>query len=74
MNGGKAPCLNRGQVECARHFWQFPRRGGNRNNTSNAGLGYCNSNNDRGNSNVNYGVRSGFPTTKALRVTRREAR
>lgn len=39
-------------------FLRFPRRGGNYNNTSNAGLGYVNSNNTRGNSNVNYGVRS----------------
>lgn len=40
----------------------FPRRGGNYNNTSNAGLGYVNSNNSRGNSNVNYGVRSALPS------------
>jgi len=41
---------------------RFPRRGGNYNNTSNAGLGYVNSNNSRGNSNVNYGVRSALPS------------
>ena len=36
---------------------RFPRRGGNYNNGSNAGLGYVNSNNARGNGNWNYGVR-----------------
>jgi len=44
-------------------FLRFPRRGGNYNNTSNAGLGYVNSNNTRGNSNVNYGVRSAPSST-----------
>ena len=34
-----------------------PRRGGNYNNTSNAGLGYVNANNARGNALVNYGAR-----------------
>lgn len=38
-------------------FLRFPRRGGNYNNTSNAGLGYVNSNNTRGNTNTNYGAR-----------------
>lgn len=47
--------------------FRLPRRGGNRNNTSNAGLGYANSNNDRSNANVNYGVRPGFPTTQTRR-------
>jgi hypothetical protein len=42
---------------------RFPRRGGNYNNTSNAGLGYVNSNNPRSNTNVNYGVRGGFRST-----------
>ena len=37
---------------------RFPRRGGNYNNTSNAGLGYVNSNNTRGDDNANYGGRS----------------
>lgn len=36
---------------------RFPRRGGNYNNTSNAGLGYVNCNNARSNANVNYGAR-----------------
>lgn len=45
-------------------FLRFPRRGGNYNNTSNTGLGNCNSNNDRGNSNTNYGVRSGSAFNK----------
>ena len=44
-------------------FLRFPRRGGNYNNTSNTGLGYVNSNNVRGNSNVNYGVRSAPSST-----------
>ena len=44
-------------------FLRFPRRGGNYNNTSNAGLGYVNSNNPRSNTNVNYGVRGGFRST-----------
>ena len=35
----------------------FPRRGGNYNNTSNAGLAYVNSNNARANTNTNYGAR-----------------
>ncbi len=34
-----------------------PRRGGNYNNTSNAGLGYENCNNVRGNANANYAGR-----------------
>lgn len=42
---------------CVRTWWRFPRRGGNYNNGSNAGLGYVNSNNARGNGNWNYGVR-----------------
>ena len=33
------------------------RRGGNYNNTSNAGLGYLNGNNVRSNANANYGCR-----------------
>lgn len=33
------------------------RRGGNYNNTSNAGVAYLNCNNDRGNTNANYGGR-----------------
>ena len=33
------------------------RRGGNYNNTSNAGLGYLNVNNPRSNVNANYGAR-----------------
>ena len=41
--------------------WFFPRRGGNYNNTSNAGLGYVNCNNSRANTNVNYGVRPDLP-------------
>ena len=36
---------------------RFPRRGGNYNNGSNAGLGYVNANNERGNANNNYGCR-----------------
>lgn len=47
-------------VTCAcvlRFSERFPRRGGNYNNGSNAGLGYVNSNNPRGNGNWNYGVR-----------------
>ena len=36
---------------------RFPRRGGNYNNTSNAGLGYVNCNNARSNANANYGAR-----------------
>ena len=47
-------------VTCAcvlRFSERFPRRGGNYNNGSNAGLGYVNSNNARGNGNWNYGVR-----------------
>ena len=36
---------------------RFPRRGGNYNNTSNAGLGYENCNNTRANTNTNYGAR-----------------
>ena len=40
-----------------RSLERFPRRGGNYNNGSNAGLGYVNSNNARGNGNWNYGVR-----------------
>lgn len=48
--------------------WRFPRRGGNYNNSSNAGLGYVNSNNDRGNANTNYGARPRSQHTfKALR-------
>lgn len=39
-------------------FLRFPRRGGNYNDTSNAGLGYVNGNNERGNENANYGGRS----------------
>lgn len=38
-------------------FLRFPRRGGNYNNGGNAGLGYVNCNNPRGNANRNYGVR-----------------
>lgn len=38
-------------------FSFFTRRGGNYNNGSNAGLGYVNGNNDRGNVNTNYGCR-----------------
>lgn len=44
-------------------LWRFPRRGGNYNNTSNTGLGYVNANNTRGNTNTNYGVRSGSAST-----------
>lgn len=33
-----------------------PLRGGNWNNTSNAGFGYLNMNNERGNSNNNIGL------------------
>lgn len=33
------------------------RRGGNYNNTSNAGMAYLNCNNPRGNANANYGGR-----------------
>lgn len=33
------------------------RRGGNYNNTSNAGMAYLNCNNPRSNANVNYGAR-----------------
>lgn len=36
---------------------RFTRRGGNYNNTSNSGLGYVNGNNERGNTNTNYGGR-----------------
>ena len=44
------------------------RRGGNYNNTSNAGLGYLNVNNPRSNVNVNYGARGRlFPETNRLR-------
>lgn len=39
----------------------IPRRGGNYNNTSNAGLGYVNCNNSRSNANTNYGVRPDLP-------------
>ena len=37
--------------------WRVARRGGNYNNTSNAGLGYLNGNNTRSNANVNNGAR-----------------
>ncbi|NLV58667.1 MAG: RNA-dependent DNA polymerase [Clostridiales bacterium] len=40
----------------------FPRRGGNYNNTSNAGLAYVNSNNARANTNTNYGARPASPS------------
>lgn len=46
----------------------IPRRGGNYNNTSNAGLGYVNGNNSRGNANVNYGVRSDLPHRQKLQA------
>jgi hypothetical protein len=39
----------------------MPYRGGNYNNTSNAGLGYLNLNNARSNSNGNIGFRSALP-------------
>ena len=39
-------------------LWErVARRGGNYNNTSNAGVAYLNFNNDRSNSNVNNGAR-----------------
>jgi hypothetical protein len=40
---------------------RLPRRGGNYNNTSNAGLGYVNCNNTRATANTNFGVRSDLP-------------
>ena len=40
---------------------RIPRRGGDYNNTSNAGLGYVNCNNVRSNANANFGVRSDLP-------------
>lgn len=53
-------------------LWRrFPRRGGNYNNGSNAGLGYVNSNNARSNANTNYGCRPrSLRTSKAPRSTR----
>ncbi len=47
--------------KAARFCVAFPRRGGNYNNTSNAGLGYENCNNNRGNTNTNYGGRPRSP-------------
>lgn len=38
----------------------FPRRGGNCNNTSNAGMGYVRCHSTRGNSSANYGARPAF--------------
>ncbi|MFW5988632.1 MAG: hypothetical protein ACOCPQ_00220 [Desulfosudaceae bacterium] len=40
---------------------RFPRRGGNWNNGSNAGLAALNLNNERSNSNSNIGVRPASP-------------
>ncbi len=52
-------------------FLRFPRRGGNYNNGSNAGLGYVNSNNPRSNANWNYGARPrSLYISKELRSTR----
>ena len=52
---------------------RFPRRGGNYNDTSNAGLGYVNANNERGNENTNYGGRSRsqhtFKASQRLRIS-----
>lgn len=48
------------RIGCAlspRGRWRLGRRGGNYNNTSNAGLGYLNGNNVRSNANANYGCR-----------------
>ena len=42
------------------------RRGGNYNNTSNAGMAYLNCNNPRSNANANYG---GRPRSRSQRVT-----
>jgi len=43
------------------------RRGGNYNNTSNAGLAYLNCNNPRSNANVNYG---GRPRSRSSLIVR----
>lgn len=48
---------------------RLPYRGGNWNNTSNAGLGYVNLNNARSNTNTNIGVRPAsahFPKSEVL--------
>ena len=42
------------------------RRGGNYNNTSNAGMAYLNCNNPRSNANANYG---GRPRSRSQRET-----
>ena len=42
------------------------RRGGNYNNTSNAGMAYLNCNNPRSKANANYG---GRPRSRSQRVT-----
>jgi RNA-directed DNA polymerase len=47
----------------------FPRRGGNYNNTSNAGLGYENVNNTRGNTNINNGARPALPPARCCAAT-----
>ena len=51
-------CRDRGFFVLWVVLFRFPRRGGNYNDTSNAGLGYVNGNNERGNENANYGGRS----------------
>ena len=53
-------CRDRGFFMLRVVLFRFPRRGGNYNDTSNAGLGYVNGNNERGNENANYGGRGTF--------------
>jgi len=46
--------------------WRVARRGGNYNNTSNAGVGYMNGNNTRSNANGNNGAR---PRSRNVYIT-----
>ena len=65
-------CRDRGFFMLRVVLFRFPRRGGNYNDTSNAGLGYVNGNNERGNENANYGGRSRsqhiFKASQRLRI------
>ena len=65
-------CRDRGFFMLRVVLFRFPRRGGYYRGASNAGLGYVNGNNERGNENANYGGRSRsqhiFKASQRLRI------